>query len=360
MKDKRIIRFVLTTLISGTMVSCVTPFPVVPTPIPSATSIPTSTPSPTLTATTMPSATPISREQWYLSIPYIPNGNFQQKLSIYLPADAPEHPEKTYPFLFLVHAYTMTKDSGALWDVIQHANGRGIAAVAIDYRDDPENGGAWPAHHDTACALAWVYDNALEYGLDVDRIVGFGNSYGGNLVTNIAMADDPTFFIHECPNVMPDVRPFLGIVVFGSGTFGLSGPDMMFATEKVADLLEDMVLFEGSASEILMTMQNLSKVPPLEWATYDGFSEKEKSMAQTWPPFWVSTDDPPFLIMTGDKDLDFWTLQDRTVFVELLQEMGVYGKHVLLPGADHLTLSRNSSDWQEPMDEFLDLVMGVQ
>ena len=152
-------------------------------------------------------------------------------------------------------------------------------------------------------------------------MIGFGNSYGGNLLTNLALADDPGFFLYDCPYFLPDNRPFLGIVVFGSGTFGLSGPEKMFATMEVADHIADLVLFKQSAEEILTTMQNLSKVPPLGWATYHGFSEQEISMAQTWPPFWVSPDAPPFLIMTGDKDLDFWTLEDRTAFVDLLLDL---------------------------------------
>lgn len=288
------------------------------------------------------------------------NGDRQQRLSIYLPKDAPEQPQASYQVLFLAHGYTMSKDSGPLWEVIQYANDRGFAVVTIDYRDDLKSGGAWPAHHDAACALAWVYANAGDYGLDAARMVGLGNSYGVTLVADLAMADDPGFFLSECPNTLPEGRPFSGVVAFGAGTFGLSGPEMTFATEEVADMSEGFAIFDGSADEILASMQALSEVEPLEWATHGEFSELETRMAQVHPAYWASPGDPPLLIMTGDQDLDFWTLRDRVAFVEFLQGLGVEATHVVLPQTGHTTFNRGATTWQAPLDEFLDQVLKSQ
>jgi acetyl esterase/lipase len=228
------------------------------------------------------------------------------------------------------------------------------------YRDDLETGGAWPAHHDAACALAWVYANAGAYGLDAAHMVGFGNSYGVSLVADLAMADDPGFFLSECPNTLPESKPFSGVVAFGAGTFGLAGPEMTFATEEVAQLLEQMGLFEGSADEILALTQAISKVEPTEWATHGAFGEQETRVAQVWPAYWADPGDPPFLIMTGDQDLDFWTLRDRVAFAELLQGLGIEATHVLLPDTGHTTFGRDASAWQAPLGEFLDQVLKSQ
>jgi acetyl esterase/lipase len=317
------------------------------------------------TATPMPppatqTVEPVRRKVMYSDIPYIQNGDRQQILSIYLPLDAPDQPQKTYPILFLAHAYTMGKDTEALWDVIKFVNSQDMAAVAIDYRDDLKTGGAWPAHNDTACALAWVYANAADFSLDADHMVAFGNSYGVNLLADVAMADDPGYFLSDCPNSLPDTRPFSGVVAFGAGTFGLSGPELTFATEAAADLFADVGLFDRSANEILATMQAISEVQPLEWAAYDGFGEQDTGMAQVLPVYWADPSDPPFLILTGEGDLDFWTLEDRLAFVDMLQGLGVEATHHLLPDTGHFTFGRDASAWQTPLGEFLNRVLENQ
>jgi len=304
--------------------------------------------------------TPVIRKALYWGIPYLPDAGHEQKLAIYLPEDAAEKPSEKYPVLFLAHGYTMAKDGAPLLQVIQYANSRGFAAVTIDYRDGTKTGGAWPAHHDAACALAWVFANADDYGLDVDHMVGFGNSYGAILVADLAMADEPGFYLSECPNTLPAAKPFSGVVAFGAPTFGLAGPDVTFATERVADLFEQLALFAGDSHDILALMQSISQVQPSEWATYGGFGEQETRMAQVWPVYWATPGDPPFLILTGDQDVDFWTLRDRVAFAELLQGLGVEATHVLLPFTGHTTFNKDASTWQAPLDEFLDHVLNNQ
>ena len=133
-----------------------------------------------------------------------------------------------------------------------------------------------------------------------------------------------------------------------------------FPTERVADLLVDFGILDGSAEEIPARVQAISEVEPREWATYREFGEEETRVAQVWLAYWADPGDPQFLILTGDHDLDFWALKDRAGFAEWLQELGVEAAHVLLPDTGHTTFGRDASAWQVPLDEYLDQVVDNQ
>lgn len=67
------------------------------------------------------------------------------------------------------------------------ANAAGAIVVSTHYRQGPE--AMFPAaHEDTLAAYQWVLENAADLGGDPDRIALVGESAGGNMAANIAIA----------------------------------------------------------------------------------------------------------------------------------------------------------------------------
>lgn len=66
-------------------------------------------------------------------------------------------------------------------------NGAGAIVVAVEYRKSPE--AKFPAaHNDAVEAYQWVLANAASFGGDARRVAVVGESAGGNLAANVAIA----------------------------------------------------------------------------------------------------------------------------------------------------------------------------
>ena len=299
-----------------------------------------------------PSPTPTEkpRKTIYFDLRYVEGGYSSQRLSIYLPEDAADHPDAKYPTVFMAHAWYGSPDASPQKELIGFLRELGYASVTIDYRMGEDDGGPWTAISDGYCALAWVYANANDYGLDVNRMVGFGNSYGAHIVSNLALTNDIHLFQGDCPVQLPKSGSFLGVIVFGGSIFGIPGDEMIFGTDAQADILEEV--HYGPASEVYKVMQKLSKISPLEWAESD-LTDEERKLAQIQPSYWVNKDAPPFLIMVGE--LDRWTPKESEAFADLIVSVGGTATYVLLPDTRHMEWSRlDNTSWQEPVQQFLE------
>jgi acetyl esterase/lipase len=65
----------------------------------------------------------------------------------------------------------------------------GYAVASVDYRLKGEARFPGPVH-DLAAAVRWIRARAGDYGLDPDRVAGFGSSAGAYLVNAVALAGD--------------------------------------------------------------------------------------------------------------------------------------------------------------------------
>ncbi len=112
-------------------------------------------------------------------IDYVGNANPRQTLDLYIPKTKTESP---HPVVLWIHGGAWRKGSKDRPGRALKAAGLNCAIVSINYRLTPEKG--WPAQiHDCKAALRWVKANAKQYHLDADRIVVWGASAGGHLVT---------------------------------------------------------------------------------------------------------------------------------------------------------------------------------
>jgi len=130
-------------------------------------------------------------------------------------------------------------------EMIEFVKDLGYASVTIDYRDAGSTEGWWAAMNDAACALEWVYANADVYGFDVDRMVAFGNYFGVIAVSNLALAEDINVFIDDLSNqIDAEGKPFQGVITFGGGHFGLSGPGLFFGSDLYGEMMVDFLFWE--------------------------------------------------------------------------------------------------------------------
>lgn len=124
---------------------------------------------------------------------------------------------------------------------------KGFAVASIDYRLSGEARYPEPVG-DVLAAIGWVRANAESYGLDADRIAGWGSSAGGYLMALAALrgAARLSALVLHYPLTEPEgveaVRPFFS----GLDDDGLAGASVAAAVRR-ADRVPPMHLSHGDA-----------------------------------------------------------------------------------------------------------------
>lgn len=222
-------------------------------------------------------------------------------LDLYLPDDRSE----PVPVVVFVHGggwKNGSRKSGgknAAW-LIEH----GIAVASIDYR--LTDVAMWPAQiNDCYAAVRWVRDNADKYRLDGDHIAAWGTSAGGHLVA------------------LMGTRPFDG-------------------HEKTSSRVQAVCDWFGPSELMTMPPNNVGNgrtaedVANSNGAKLLGATVREvpKLAADASGIDHVSSDDPAFLIMHGDKDPGVPIEQSRKLHARLVNA-GVSSRLHVVKGAGH-------------------------
>jgi acetyl esterase/lipase len=207
----------------------------------------------------------------YLDVEYVPGGHERQKLDIYLPE---KKYSKPVPVIVWVH--------GGAWQAGNKKNCRsrvflksGFAAVSINYRLSQH--AIFPAQiEDCKAAIRYLRANAKKYNIDPERIGVWGSSAGGHLAAMLGTTSDIKDF-DTGPNV--DVSSSVQAVCdfFGPTDF-----------TKMND-------FESS-------MNHDAANSPESLLVGGAIQENKDACKRVNPITYVSRDDPPFLIVHGDKD----------------------------------------------------------
>jgi acetyl esterase/lipase len=205
-------------------------------------------------------------------LPYANNDNPRQQLDLFLPKQPVLN--GPLPVIVFVHGGGWRKGdrrSGFTMLAPLIASGR-FAGASIGYRLTDE--ASWPAQiHDCKAAIRWLRGNAGKHGLNADRIAVIGTSAGGHLVAML----------------------------------GTSGG--------VAELEGDLGAFVGLSSRVQCVVDFFG---PSDLATMGGWHDQPDSpealllggpipenqdLAQSASPiYYVSDDDPPFLMIHGTAD----------------------------------------------------------
>jgi acetyl esterase/lipase len=222
-------------------------------------------------------------------------------LDLYLPEDR----SAPVPVVVFVHGggwKNGSRKSGgknAAW-LTEH----GIAVASIDYR--LTDVAMWPAQiNDCYAAVRWVRDNADKYRLDGDHIAAWGTSAGAHLVA------------------LMGTRPFDG-------------------KEKTSSRVQAVCDWFGPSELMTMPPNNVGNgrtaedVAKSNGAKLLGATVREvpKLAADASGIDHVSSDDPSFLIMHGDKDSAVPIEQSRKLHARLVNT-GVSSRLHVVKGAGH-------------------------
>ncbi len=229
---------------------------------------------------------------------YVENGHERQKLDLYLPEDV----KTPLPTIIWIH--------GGAWQGGDKRGGpalgyvkQGYAVASINYRYSQQ--AIYPAQiQDCQTAVRWLRSHAKEYNLDPERFGVWGASAGGHLVALLGTASDAKEF---------------------TGKEGAS--DVSARVQCVVDWFgpTDLVKLGGGRDRGNSPISKL----------LGGSSQDRLELAKSADPInYVSQDDPPFLIMHGDKDT-LVPVNQSELLTESLKAAGVEVTLKVLPGAGH-------------------------
>lgn len=206
------------------------------------------------------------------------------------------------PALLYVHGGGWTggdKRSGAGSQDIAELLARGYLIAAVNYRLAPRY--KFPAMiEDVKCAVRFLRANAERLSINPEKIGAWGGSAGGHLVALLGTADESAGW---------DVGPYLEHSSRVQAVVDMFGP---------TDLT---VLFEGSNARLMEQVF--------------GTSDRNSEVLQRASPVnWVSSDDPPFLILHGERD-PLVPVSQSQIFYEKLQATNVPATLIIVKNAGH-------------------------
>jgi len=218
------------------------------------------------------------------------------KMDIYYP----KVEGSSYPAVIYVHGGGWiggSKSSGAGMYDIPTLLAHGFVVVSIDYRLAPR--WKFPAQiEDVKCAVHYLRSHARGLNIDPNHIGAYGGSAGGHLVALLGTSPDSNFS-GDCPSG-GSARVQAVVDMFGPADFSqfdFNGSDKAFQA-------------------------------------FGASSVTDPILAQASPVTWVSPDDPPFLILHGDKD-PVVPLSQSQILYDHLQAAGVPAQLVVVKNAGH-------------------------
>jgi acetyl esterase/lipase len=148
-------------------------------------------------------------------IEYAREAGRRLKLDVYMPTSPPDGPR---PAVVQVHggAWVIGSRREQGIPLLNHLAANGWVGFNVDYRLSPR--ATWPDHIvDVKRAIAWVRENAEEYGVDPSFVAVTGGSAGGHLSALAGLtAGDPDFQpgFEEADTSVAACVPFYGVYDF--------------------------------------------------------------------------------------------------------------------------------------------------
>ncbi len=242
------------------------------------------------------------------NIKYVKDGTERQTLDLYLPKSKPG----PFPLIIWIHGGSwMYGDKGENCLAARDLSDE-FAVASINYRYSTD--APFPAQvNDCKAAIRYLRANAAKYRLDPNRFGVWGSSAGGYLAAMIGTTGDSTFAtIEGRKKNEPVVSSKVQAVCDWCGPTNLlsaqsqSGPDIKFKYSGPGSAVYSM-MFTNMHPQVLLAAS---------------------------PVNYVSADDPPFLIMHGDKD-DAVPLAQAQELYDLLQKAGVKSQLMVLKNRGH-------------------------
>ncbi|MBM3335000.1 alpha/beta hydrolase [Candidatus Sumerlaeota bacterium] len=255
-------------------------------------------------------------------IEYVAGGGKSRSLDMY----TPEEPGGKLPLIVWIHGGGWSGGDKQQCPAVRMV-ARGYVAASVNYRLSQE--AIFPAQiEDCKAAIRWLRANADKYGIDPDRIGVWGGSAGGHLVallgTSGGIADlEGSEGPQNVSSRVQAVCDWFGPADFTRITAPPSGKSLDAPDSPVSRLLGGPVL------------------------------ENKDKARRASPITYVTRDDPPILIMHGDKDYVV-PLDQSEMLYEVLKKAGVDATMHVVKGAGH---GFRSPEVDAMVDSFFDRVL---
>jgi acetyl esterase/lipase len=213
-------------------------------------------------------------------------------------------------------------DMGYMKNTLKGFIDNGYAVASIDYRWSTT--AVFPAQiQDCNQALEFLYQNAAKYKLDKDRIALVGFSAGGHLANLLGLSNNNT------------VKDF-------------------YADGKKPHFKIKLVLDFYGPSDFLTIKGNDSKDPgnPLTLLLGGMVADNPGKAKKASPVTYIDKNDPPFLIVQGEKDESVNPEQSISLSSKLKQA-GVKNDLIVVPNAPHYGVMFDAADIREKIFAYL-------
>lgn len=165
----------------------------------------------------------------------------------------------------------------------------GFACASVNYRLSPRY--KWPTHiEDVKQSVKWLVKNSKKYGIDASKIVAMGTSAGGHLASMLGLMNTDEYKI--------------------VGVIDMFGPTYIDESE------------DGKARNLMVKLFGVN------------YKENEELVESFVVLNYVDENDPPFLIVHGEKD-EVVPLKHSLLLEEKLKKFGVDVKLVVVKNAGH-------------------------
>ncbi|MHA4842821.1 alpha/beta hydrolase fold domain-containing protein [Flavitalea antarctica] len=255
------------------------------------------------------------------NLPY--NNDTLQKhlLDIYLPGNV----RGKIPLVVFVHGggwlgNDKYADMGYMKKMVAEIVSRGYALASIDYRFSTQ--AVFPAQiQDCNRAVSFLCDNAEKYGFDRNRFAVMGFSAGGHLASLMGLSKNN------------DVKDFF-----------MPGSNKTFNFKAVVDFYgpSELILFPGN-DDVKSPESLLIGATPL--------ARPDLARAAS-PVTYVDKNDPPFLIIHGEKD-DLVSPKQSMLLSSWLNLSAVPNEVIIVKDAPHFGVMFDSDEIREKVMSFL-------
>jgi acetyl esterase/lipase len=239
------------------------------------------------------------------NIPYANDTLKKHLLDIYLPPTG----KSSYPLVIWIHggAWMLNDkyaDMGYMRNTVKGFIDSGYAVASIDYRWSTT--AIFPAQiQDCNQAVEFLYQNADKYKLNRDRIALIGFSAGGHLASLLGLSNNNAVKDFYQNGKRPRFKIKLVLDFYGPSNFpAITGVDSKNPKSPIS------ILLGGVLPDRIQLAKKASPV------TY------------------IDKNDPPFLIVQGEKDESVNPNQSITLH-DLLTKAGIKNELIIVPGAPH-------------------------
>jgi len=244
----------------------------------------------------------------FSNVPYANDTLKKHLLDIYLPQNA----KSNTPLVVWVHggAWMLNDkyaDMSYMKNTVRTFIDSGYALASIDYRYSTT--APFPVQiQDCNQALEFLYQHAAQYKLDKDHIALIGFSAGGHLASLLALSGN---------NSVKEFYP--------------NGTKPHFKIKCVLDFYgpSDFVMLAGSPDTSINNIRN-----PVSILLGALAVDRPDLAKRASPVTYVDKEDPPFLIVQGEKDESVPNTQSK-ILSSWLTLAGVKNQLIIVPGAPH-------------------------